>query len=140
MELADTSVWSWSRRRGQHDLRAWFDRELVAGRIATCEMVRFELLHSARDAHEFEGIESELGVLPECPIGPGEWARARWVYGGLASVAPAYQRSVGHPDLLIAAAAEAAGAILVHYDSDYDAIAEITGQPMRWVAPRGSLG
>jgi hypothetical protein len=25
------------------------------------------------------------------------------------------------------------------YDADYDTIAEITGQPVRWAAPRGSL-
>jgi predicted nucleic acid-binding protein len=49
------------------------------------------------------------------------------------------QRSVKHPDVLIAAAAERAGFTLVHYDADYDTIAEITGQPVRWVAPRGSL-
>jgi len=25
------------------------------------------------------------------------------------------------------------------YDEDYDRIAEITGQPAEWIAPRGSL-
>jgi hypothetical protein len=49
------------------------------------------------------------------------------------------QRSVKHPDLLIAAAAERAGLTLVHYDAAYEAIAEITGQAVRWAAPRGSL-
>ncbi len=44
-----------------------------------------------------------------------------------------------HADLLIAACAEAAGLTLVHYDQDFDAIAAVTGQPMRWVAPQGSL-
>ncbi|MGI8813882.1 MAG: PIN domain-containing protein [Pseudonocardia sp.] len=43
------------------------------------------------------------------------------------------------PDLLIAAAAEAAGATVWHYDEDFDRIAEITGQPTAWVAPRGSV-
>ncbi len=46
---------------------------------------------------------------------------------------------VKHPDLLIAAAAEAAGIALAHYDEDYDRIAEITGQPTRWLAPAGTL-
>jgi hypothetical protein len=35
--------------------------------------------------------------------------------------------------------AEAHGLALVHYDVDFDAIAGVTGQPMRWLAPRGSL-
>lgn len=43
------------------------------------------------------------------------------------------------PDLLIAAAAEQAGLTVLHYDSDYDTIAEVTGQPVEWVVPRGSV-
>jgi hypothetical protein len=29
--------------------------------------------------------------------------------------------------------------VVLHYDEDYDRIAAITGQPTRWVAPRGSI-
>lgn len=43
------------------------------------------------------------------------------------------------PDLLIAAVANRSGLIVVHYDSDFDRIAAVTGQPVRWAAPRGSL-
>jgi hypothetical protein len=50
-----------------------------------------------------------------------------------------HHRSVKIPDLLIAAAAEAAQATVLHYDEDYDRIAAITGQPVQWIAPRGSL-
>jgi predicted nucleic acid-binding protein len=46
---------------------------------------------------------------------------------------------VKHPDLLIAAAAEAAGIAVLHYDEDYERIAEITGRAHRWLAPEGSL-
>jgi len=28
---------------------------------------------------------------------------------------------------------------VVHYDEDYDLIAQVTGQQARWLAPRGSL-
>jgi predicted nucleic acid-binding protein len=42
-------------------------------------------------------------------------------------------------DLLIAASAEAAGCTVWHYDEDFDRVAEITGQPTLWIAPRGSL-
>ncbi len=43
------------------------------------------------------------------------------------------------PDLMIAATAELNGATVLHYDADYDRIAEITGQPVEWVAEKGSL-
>ena len=42
-------------------------------------------------------------------------------------------------DLVIAAAAEAAGATVLHYDADFDRVAKLTGQPVKWIAPRGSL-
>jgi hypothetical protein len=35
--------------------------------------------------------------------------------------------------------AEAAGLILLHYDRDYDLIAEVTRQPAEWVVERGSV-
>jgi predicted nucleic acid-binding protein len=43
------------------------------------------------------------------------------------------------PDLVIAATAELHGATVLHYNSDYDRIAAVTGQPTEWVAQRGSL-
>ena len=39
----------------------------------------------------------------------------------------------------IAAAAEAADVVVLHYDDDYDRIAAVTGQATRWLAPKGSL-
>lgn len=103
-------------------------------------MVRLELLHAARNAGEFAQIREELDALPDCPIGKQEWLRALGVYAQLSAVGGMHQRAVKHPDLLIAAAAEAAGATLVHYDEDYERIARITRQPTRWLAPRGTLG
>ena len=138
-ELADTSAWVWSRRRGYPELRHEFDTALVDGELATCDMVRLELLHSARNRLEFAEIREELAALLDCPIGTDEWNRALWVYEQLSGRGGMHQRSVKHPDLLIAAAAEAAAVTLLHYDEDYDRIAEITGQPTRWLAPAGSL-
>ena len=138
-ELADTTAWSWSRRGAYPELRESFDAALVEGEIATCDMVRMELLHSARNAVEFAEIRTELEAVPDCPTSERQWARALWVYEQLSARGGAFQRSVKHPDLLIAAAAEAAGATLLHYDEDYDRIAAITGQPTRWLAPKGSL-
>jgi predicted nucleic acid-binding protein len=43
------------------------------------------------------------------------------------------------PDLIIAAAAEADERILLDYDSDFDRIAAVTGQPLEWVVRKGSV-
>jgi predicted nucleic acid-binding protein len=138
VQLADTSAWVWTRAVGG-ELRAAFDEDLVEGQIATCDMVRLELLYSARNATEFTSLREELDALPNCPIGDVEWKRAREVYEALARQSGLHHRAVRHPDLLIAAAAEAAGLPVLHYDEDYDRIASITGQEVRWLAPRGSL-
>ncbi|MGI8778460.1 MAG: PIN domain-containing protein [Acidimicrobiales bacterium] len=49
------------------------------------------------------------------------------------------QRGARIADLLIAAAAEAAGLIVLHHDHDFELIAEITRQPTDWILPAGSV-
>jgi predicted nucleic acid-binding protein len=48
-------------------------------------------------------------------------------------------RAVGFPDLLVAAVAERERVTVLHYDGDYDLIARITRQPVRWIVPRGTV-
>ncbi len=136
-QLADTTAWHLSRR--VPELRGPFDQKMVSGKIGTCPIVTLELLQSARNGREFDERRVEMDELPQFPIAERQWARAIDVYRELAHQGGAHQRSVGHADLLIAAAAESAGAELLHYDEDFDRIAAITGQPSRWILPRGSL-
>jgi hypothetical protein len=49
------------------------------------------------------------------------------------------QRGAKIADLLIAAAAEAAGLVVLHYDRDFDLIATVTGQPVEWIVPAGTV-
>ncbi len=137
MQLADTSAWQLSRRRT--DLQAAFTQKTIEGHIGTCAMVSLELLQSVRNGREFDERKVQMGELPQFPIAAREWARAIDVYRELAHRGGAHQRSVGHADLLIAAAAESAGLELLHYDEDFERIAAITGQPTCWIVPRGSL-
>jgi predicted nucleic acid-binding protein len=137
MQLADTSAWQISRRLP--DLQSSFNEKMLAGKIGACAMVALELLQNVRNGREFDERRVEMNELPQFPIADPEWSRAIEVYGKLAHQGGAHQRSVGHADLLIAAAAESAGVELLHYDEDFDRIAAITGQPTRWIVPRGSL-
>jgi predicted nucleic acid-binding protein len=50
-----------------------------------------------------------------------------------------HQRGAKIADLLIAAVAEAAGLVVLHYDHDFDLIADLTGQPTEWIVPAGSV-
>ena len=42
-------------------------------------------------------------------------------------------------DLIIAAAAEAAALVVLHYDRDFDLIASVTGQPVEWIVKAGRV-
>jgi predicted nucleic acid-binding protein len=42
-------------------------------------------------------------------------------------------------DPLIAAAAKAAGLVVLHYEHDFDLIATVTGQPVEWIVPAGTV-
>jgi predicted nucleic acid-binding protein len=48
-------------------------------------------------------------------------------------------RAVGLPDLLVAAVAKRERVTILHHDDGYDLIAQVTGQPMQWVVPRGTV-
>lgn len=101
--------------------------------------MRLEILYSARNLAAYELLASELNALHQLPCGAQEFARALEVQHELARLGGLHHRSVKIADLIIAACAEAAGAVLWHYDEDFDRIAGITGQTTRWIAERGSL-
>lgn len=136
-ELADTSAWVVADR--DSDLLRRFGDAVAGGEIATCGSVAFELLYATRNAVEFSTARTALDQLRSCPIGARQWRRALDVYERLAHTGGMHHRRVTHLDLLTAAAAESAGVTVLHYDADFDVIAGITGQPTRWIAPRGSL-
>jgi predicted nucleic acid-binding protein len=133
MLLADTTAWLWSRQ-GPVVARNVFDSTLAAGELATCEIVKLELLASVRDPAEHRRRRHELDALHACPIGPREWARAFEVQSLLAGP-PADEPIVVRPAmLLVAAAAESAGLQLLHYDRAFRLIQKVTGQPMAQLA------
>ncbi len=139
MLLLDNSAWS---RIVAAKLPA--DRaEAVAGwieqrQLATCLPFLLEAGYSARSAADRKTMMSDLERLPRVAVD-----------GGVESLALATQRElaeVGHhrlppADVLIAACAHRADAGVLHYDRDYDLIAEHTSLVFEseWLAPPRSL-
>jgi len=111
---------------------------VVTGEIATCDPVAFELLSTTRSSAEFEVLRTRLSALPHATTEPVDWKRAADVWATL--VGRGRHRQASRFDLLIAAVAERAGWTVVHYDRHFELIAEVTGQPVRALAPLGSLG
>ena len=137
VELADTSAWT-SRRRDPA-VSEEFERQLEAGEIVTCAMVKLELLWETQDATGFRRRRRLLDALDDIAIDERVWERATDVFERLGADRPLHHRRVKLPDLLIAAAAELAEVPVCHYDRDFELIAAVTGQPVRAIAPLGSL-
>lgn len=130
--LADTSAWSRSDRAEAR----WADL-LEASLLAVCTPIVLELLFSARSRAERDRVAGDLSLLPSLPI---DRRVERIALGTQAALTSRSQYRGPTPvDLLIAAIAEVNGATLLHYDRHFDAIARVTGQPMEWLARRGSL-
>jgi predicted nucleic acid-binding protein len=132
--LVDTSVVN----RFSNDLVGIeLEDAIEAGDVAVCAPVIYEVCSSARSRAQFDRMRRQLEALPSVRTHQAVFDRALEVHQALS--ARGQHRAVSLSDLLIAAAAEAAGLPLVHYDADFDLIADVTGQPTRWVVPRGMI-
>lgn len=110
---------------------------LLSGAVATCGIVDLELLYSASSPAIYASVAASLRALPRVLVTEGIIDRALEVQALLAK--RSQHRAVPLPDLIVAACAESAGLTVLHYDADYDRIAQLTGQPTQWVLPRGSV-
>lgn len=131
--LPDKSVWA---RLSHPTVRAAFAPRVDRGLIGTCPVIDLEILYSARTGAEHEHFRTQRAAFEYFPMIDEIAQRAIEVQGLLAQ--RAQHRSVSIPDLLIAATAERYALTVLHYDGDYDRIAEITGQAAEWIVPRGT--
>ena len=133
--LIDTSA----HARTQHAVVRTIVAGLIADRAAaTCVTVDLEAGYSGRDLADVPTIaqrRKELYVV--LPISEVIADRARDVQVRMA--ARGHHRAIGVIDLLTAAVAEHFGAVILHYDADFEHVAATTGQPHKWITPRGTL-
>jgi predicted nucleic acid-binding protein len=133
--LADKSALT--KQDTRPEVREALEPLLLAGEIATCGIVDLELLYSAASRATYRALTEALRGMPRAPIEDACVERALEVQAMLAE--RSQHRAVPLPDLLIAACAERAGLVVLHYDADFERIAELTGQATQWVVPRGSV-
>ena len=111
---------------------------IEAGLVATCGVIEFELRWATRSAKEFDELCADRDAGYEwLPTHDEDWRRALAVQAALWRSGRV--RAVGFPDLLVAAVAERERVTVLHYDSDYDVIAQVTGQAVQWVVPPGTV-
>jgi predicted nucleic acid-binding protein len=131
--LADKAAWEQARydkgaRQRLHDLRE-------AGQLAVCIVSMAELLYSARNADELARMRLDLSSLPYLHMSP---AAEQHLADIMAALALRGQHRTPIPDLMLAAIAHAHSAVVLHYDADYERIADVTGQSHEWVIARAT--
>lgn len=123
--LIDTSAWVEYLRDTNSPVCNRVDELLSSGSpLATTDVVLMELLAGARSRREIADIEALLNLAAYIPLRPVlDYRRA-------ASIWRACCREGFTPrqltDCLVAAVAIAGGAAVLHFDRDYDRIAEHT--------------
>lgn len=134
LRLVDTSVINRLRKPTVRDAVA---QPLRAGELAICAVVELEVLYSARSPNEYREVKRMLGgAFDSLPVTQQVCGRALEVQAELAEASQ--HRGAKLSDLLIAACAETHEVGLLHYDSDFDRIADVTKQPVEWVVSRGT--
>jgi predicted nucleic acid-binding protein len=114
----------------QSELRKTWSDQLAAGVIATCPVVELEFLYSARSlADRLEKRQLIHDLFSWVPMPERAYERAAEVQQMLTGTA--MHRSAGPVDLLIAATAERERLTVLCDDRDYQAIARVTGQPVK---------
>lgn len=131
--LLDTSVLT---RLREPSVRAVVEPLATIGRAARAGISDLEIGYSARNDSEWDALVGALQSFVLVETTAEHLQRARQVQRLLAANS---QRGRKIPDLLVAAAAEQGGHTVLHYDSDFDLIASVTGQPCEWVVPSGSI-
>lgn len=106
------------------------------GLIATCAIVDLEVFFSSRSLVDYEAVLEERRSLDFAPITPEVMIRAIELQHALARRG---QHRIAIPDLMISAAAQIAGLIVLHYDAEFERISMIGGAEHEWVVPQGSI-
>jgi predicted nucleic acid-binding protein len=131
--LVDTSVLT---RLSESRVRSALEPLAEAGRVGRAGISDLEIGYSARNAREWDSLYGAMSVFELVETEARHVQRARQVQRMLASRSQPGRKV---PDLLVAAAAEEAGLIVLHYNADFDRIAAVTGQKCQWVVPAGSI-
>lgn len=118
-----------ARLSSSTDAQAWADR-IGRGLLHISTVTMLEIGFSARSGPALrDAVErAPLSLMPVECMTPAAERRAVEIQMVLAD--RGMHRAPSVPDLLIAAIAERSGLTLLHYDKDFDLIADITGQPV----------
>jgi predicted nucleic acid-binding protein len=133
--VVDTSAWA---RAHHSEVRERWKEALLGRRLRISPLVRFEILLSAREGQSFDTLAERLSALQAAPLNASVIRAAEHAMRALAHRSAGAQR-LPIVDYLVAAAAQELGAAVIHYDRDYDTLADLLEFESIWLAPAGTL-
>jgi len=134
--IADTSAWIAARRipAAREMMLAAVER----GDVAWCWPVRYELTVDARDAAAITALDRTLDALREIRV---DWAVQRQVLATMREIA-SHEAHGAHrlplADLTVAAAAQASGLDVVHFDRHFERLGQLLDIRVWWLAAPSS--
>ena len=132
--LIDKSAWM---RMIHTDVADRWLSPVLSGRVAVTGVGMLEVLVSSTSGDDFHAARFELNGMPRVAVTEKMIDRALDEQGLMA--ARGTHRAPSPADLILAACAELNSLTVLHYDKDFELIADVTGQPMEWIAPAGSV-
>jgi predicted nucleic acid-binding protein len=131
--LVDTSVLT---RIAQPQVQSALEPLMWGGSVARAGISDLEIGFSARHAAEWDRMSGAINSFPLVETTKAHVRRALQVQRLLIE---RDLRGPRIPELLVAAAAEALGLVLLHYDANFDLLTQATGQPSGWIVPDGEI-
>ena len=122
MSLIDTSAWiEYLRQTGS---RTNFEvRRMLNNDAQICDVIRMEILAGARDQQHVTQLEKLLARATTIKTEPVDYDNAAAIYRACRKLGVTIRAQI---DCLIAAIAIRTNTRIIHHDSDFDAIAQVT--------------
>ncbi|HWG72817.1 MAG TPA: PIN domain nuclease [Acidimicrobiales bacterium] len=131
--LVDTSVFA---RLTKPAVAAVLAPLAAQRQVAVCAPVIFELGFAARSPSDYKAMTERLASFPSVPTTDADHRRALEIQAKLA--ARSQHRALSLVDALVASVAEGRALVVLHYDADFELVAQLTGQQHQWVVSPGT--
>jgi predicted nucleic acid-binding protein len=131
--LADTSAWMQARR--DERVRQLLLGAIERGDVCWCWPVRYELMVDARGQDDIAAVERSLEGLREIPV---DRSVQRTVFSVMREMAAGGSHGAHRfplTDLAVAAAAQAAGIEILHFDRHFERLSAHFGVAAYWISP-----
>lgn len=130
--LADTSAWMQARRDAS--ARSLLLGAMERGDVHWCWPVRYELMVDARDQEDIAAVERSFEGLREIPVDRSVQRTVFSIMREMAATGSHGSHRFPLTDLAVAAAAQAGGLAILHFDKHFERLSAHLGVTAYWIS------